>query len=281
MSNYCIVCDSTQTVSMYTGIVKCKDCGYVYANLDMTQDEFEGLYNSGYFKGEEYSDYLADKSISQRNFNARLKVLNKYINPEQHKSLLEVGCAYGFFLELAEKSFNHVAGVDVTSEGVEYARNQLNLNAYQADLLNWDFEQRRFDVACLWDTIEHLRAPDKYLEKISTKLSPGGLLAVTTGDIESRMARWRKNRWRLIHPPTHAHYFSHNSLKALLDRYGFDIINFEYCNFYRSMDNVAYNILVLRSNFSWLYKLLKKLKLLNWGFSINMFDIMYIIARKR
>jgi 2-polyprenyl-3-methyl-5-hydroxy-6-metoxy-1,4-benzoquinol methylase len=266
---------------MYPGIVKCGDCGYVYADLNMTQDEFEKLYNSGYFTGEEYSDYLADKIILQKNFNSRLDVLKKYLDPGRHQSLLEVGCAYGFFLELAKKEFNHVAGVDITAEGVEYAQNQLNLNAYKTDLLSWDFEQQQFDVACLWDTIEHLRAPDKYLEKISENLSSGGLLTVTTGDIDSRMARWRKNRWRLIHPPTHAHYFSRTSLTRLLDRYGFDVVHFEHCNFYRSMDNIAYNILTLRSNYSWLYRLLKKSRMLNWDLNANMFDIMYVIARKR
>ena len=281
MTNCCIICDSTKTSSMYTGIVKCKDCGYVYASLDMTQVEFERLYNSGYFTGEEYSDYLADKLIHQRNFSSRLNVLTKHMDREQHQSLLEVGCAYGFFLELAEKYFSHVVGVDVTSEGVDYARNQLNLNAHQTDLLNWDFEQRQFDVACMWDTIEHLRAPDKYLKKIVENLSSGGLLTVTTGDIESRMARWRKNRWRLIHPPTHAHYFSRSSLTRLLDRYGFDVVHFEYCGFYRSMDNIAYNILTLRSNYSWLYNLLKKSRIINWDLYANMYDIMYVIARKR
>ena len=266
---------------MYTGIVKCLDCGYVYASLDMTQEDFERLYTSGYFNGEEYSDYIADKLIHQKNFNSRLEVLKKYIDPKQHQSLLEVGSAYGFFLELAEKEFSHVAGVDVVAEGVEYARNQLNLNAYQTDLLDWDFEQQKFNVACMWDTIEHLRAPDKYLEKISENLSSGGLLTITTGDIESHMARWRKNRWRLIHPPTHAHYFSRSSLTRLLDRYDFDVIHFEYCGFYRSMDNIAYNILKLRSNYSWLYFLLKKIRIINWNLYANMYDIMYVVARKR
>ena len=281
LNNHCIVCDSRDAKPMYPGIIKCKDCGYIYADLNMSQVEFEKLYNSGYFTGEEYSNYLSDKDVLQKNFNNRLNTLLKYINPKEHKSLMEVGCAYGFFLELANREFNHVAGVDITVDGVKYAKDQLGLNVYKADLLSWDFEQRRFNIACMWDTIEHLREPDKYLEKISENILPGGLLAITTGDIDSYMARWRKNRWRLIHPPTHAHYFSRTTLTRLLDKYGFDVINFEHCNFYRSMDNVAYNILVLRSNYSWLYKLLKKSRLLNWGFSINMFDIMYVIARKR
>ncbi len=134
---------------------------------------------------------------------------------------------------------------------------------------------------CLWDTIEHLRAPDKYIEKIAENTESGALLNITTGDIDSRVARWRKNKWRLIHPPTHAHYFSVDSLTRLLDRYGFDVVHVEHCGFYRSLDNIAYNILALRANLPWLYKLLKKTYITKLDIYSNMYDIMYVIARKR
>ncbi len=281
MTNRCIVCDSEKASALYTGIVSCDDCGYIYADVDMTQEEFEALYHSDYFQGEEYSDYLADRDVLQKNFSKRLEVLRKYMDPKRHQSLLEVGCAYGFFLQMAEKEFSHVVGVDVTPAGVEYARQELALNAHKTDLLEWDFDNKEYDVVCLWDTIEHLRAPDKYLEKIAENTASGALLNITTGDIDSKMAKFRKNKWRLIHPPTHAHYFSVDSLTRLLDRYGFDVVHVEHCGFYRSVDNIAYNILTLRSNFSWLYNFLKKIKVTNWDIYSNMYDIMYIVARKR
>ena len=46
-------------------------------------------------------------------------------------------------------------------------------------------------------------------------------LALTTGDIGSVNARLRGHKWRMIHPPTHLHYFSAETMKALLDRHGF------------------------------------------------------------
>lgn len=266
---------------MYPGIVRCNDCGYVYADLELSQHEFEVLYNSGYFKGEEYSDYLADKSIHQRNFSDRLDLLLDYVNLNQHRSLLEVGSAYGFFLELAAQKFEYVAGVDVTESGVVYSQETLNLNTNKIDLLDWDFTGRKFDVTCLWDTIEHLRRPDLYLEKISANMSSGGLLAVTTGDVKSVVAKIRKSRWRLIHPPTHAHYFSRESLTSLMARYGFEVVHFEHCGYFRSVDNIAYNLFALRSHLSWFYNMLKSLRMTSWNIYTNLYDIMYIVARKR
>lgn len=228
-NNCCIVCGCTGNEPHYPGILRCTGCSYVYADLDLSQAEFEALYSDDYFAGEEYSDYAADKSVHQRNFIARLDVLARFVDPMRHRRLLEVGCAYGFFLELAARRFDEVVGIDVTTAGVHHARDTLGLNAVRGDLLDWDFGGAPIDVACMWDTIEHLRAPDLYLERIAANMRPGGLLALTTGDISSKMARWRGPKWRLIHPPTHAHYFSRESLTRLLDRHGFDVVFTEHC----------------------------------------------------
>lgn len=281
MSNRCIICDSTGAEPHYPGIVRCTSCGYVYADLDLSQAQFEALYSDGYFAGEEYSDYAADKAVHQRNFIARLDILARFVDPGRHRQLLEVGCAYGFFLELAARRFDGAVGIDVTAAGVDHARDMLGLNAVRGDLLDWDFGGLPVDVACMWDTIEHLRSPDRYLERIAANMTAGGLLAVTTGDIGSTVARWRRHKWRLIHPPTHAHYFSQESLTRLLDRYGFDVVHAEHCGFYRSIGNVAYNLLVLRWQVPAAYDLFNRLRLSSWMFYTNLFDIVFLIARRR
>lgn len=281
MTSHCIVCDGIRAEAHYPGILRCTGCGYVYADLNLSQAQFEALYAAGYFAGEEYSDYVADKAVLQRNFSARLDVLMRFVDPGRHKRLLEVGCAYGFFLELASRRFPDVVGVDVTADGVGYARETLGMNAVRCDLLDWDFGRTPVDIACLWDTIEHLRAPDLYLQRIAANMASGGLLAVTTGDLGSTVARWRGSRWRLIHPPTHAHYFSRDSLGRLLDRYGFDVVHVEHCGFYRSLGNIAYNLLVLRWNMRRAYALLERAGLANRMLYANLFDIVYVIARRR
>jgi O-methyltransferase involved in polyketide biosynthesis len=133
----------------------------------------------------------------------------------------------------------------------------------------------------MWDTIEHLRAPHAYVEKIAAHTEAGALVALTTGDIESLNARLRKDKWRLIHPPTHLHYFSRKSIAQLLDAHGFDVIYNRYCGFYRSIGNMAYNVLVLRQQKPQLYRPLERLGVGGLGFYLNLYDIMYVIARRR
>ena len=277
----CTVCGGSRSGQLYPGILKCRDCGYVFADLCLTSEDFLELYRRNYFFGDEYSDYIADKESLRKNFKLRLKVLQNFIEPVRHKNLLEVGSAYGFFLEIAKDRFDSVRGIDITEDGVRHAKDVLKLDVILADLLQHDFGERKFDVVCMWDTIEHLQAPRLYLAKLADLTKKGALIAITTGDIGSVNARLKKDKWRLIHPPTHAHYFSKKTLARVLDDLGFEIIYNRHCGFYRSIGNIAHNIFLSRKKCIWLYNLLLRSRLTSLDFYLNLYDIMYVIARRR
>ncbi len=46
-----------------------------------------------------------------------------------------VGCAYGFFLDVAKQSFASVQGIDVSEASASYARNNLGLDGSSGDFL--------------------------------------------------------------------------------------------------------------------------------------------------
>jgi SAM-dependent methyltransferase len=281
-SNQCIVCGVTQSATpLYPGIVRCRECGYTYADLHLTDKELLALYNEQFFTGAEFSDYTADEPFLRKNLRLRFKELIKFRDPLRHRKLLEIGSAYGFFLDEVRNHFESVHGIDITDAGVRHARESLKLDVIQADFLRHNYGDQRFDVVCMWDTIEHLRTPQEYIKKIAQLTEPGALLAITTADIGSWNARLRGRRWRMIHPPTHLHYFSGSTLPLLLDRHGFDVVYKRYCGFHRSLENIAYNILVLRQQKPGLFSPIKKTGLSRFGFYLNLYDIMFVIARRR
>jgi SAM-dependent methyltransferase len=278
----CLVCGSAEPAArLYRGILRCRTCNYVYADMRLTDEELFALYDERFFTGAEFSDYAADERFFRKNFRLRFNELKSFLDPARHKSLLEIGSAYGFFLDAVRNEFEFVQGLDITEAGVRYARDRFKLNVVQADFLTHDFGAKKFDVVCMWDTIEHLRAPDLYVEKIARYTDSGALLTVTTADIESLNARLRGAQWRMIHPPTHLHYFSAATLTRLLDRYGFDVIYNRYGGFYRSLGNVAYNVFVLRQQAPWVFRQIERSGLTKLGFYLNLYDIMYVIARRR
>ena len=237
----------------------------------------EALYSDQYFRGKEYGDYIADKIVLQRNFSNRIKQMQQRLPDLSALSLLEVGCAYGFFLEAAKPYFRQVRGVDLAEGVVEYGRTQLGVEAIAGNFLELDETSFRSDVVCMWDTIEHLRSPDAFTSKAARLIPEGGFLFLTTGDVSSINARWRREKWRLIHPPTHLHYFGKASITALLERQGFDICEISHVGFYRSLGNTFSNLLrraPSSSRYQWLFKL-------RFCFYLNLYDIMYVVARKR
>lgn len=278
----CALCAETGYNELYSGIVSCRSCGHVYARPGPREADARGMYSRGYFFGGEYSDYLADKRVTQENFRLRLNVLDAYVQRRRHTRLLEVGCAYGFFLEVARTRFDRVMGVDIAEDGVRHAVEKLGADAVNADLLSYDFSGQTFDVVCLWDTIEHLADPAAYLEKISRALiDPGGLVAITTGDIGSFNARFRKGKWRLLHAPSHLHFFSARSLAALLESKGFEIVYARHCGFYRSIDMVLHRILSVTGFGRKCYELLCASGVSRAQLYLNLGDIIYMIGRKK
>src|SRR5436305_6810948 len=98
MSPACELCGhagATRDLYPRLGIVRCPHCSLVSYAGDV--DPLD-IYTTGYFTDGEYRDYLADRAPLERNFRRRVEHLRK-IKPAGR--LLEIGSAYGFFLELA------------------------------------------------------------------------------------------------------------------------------------------------------------------------------------
>ncbi len=277
----CVACASARTRPTYAGLIRCADCGHVWADVDLPDAALQNLYDRGYFHGEEYSDYTADRAEAEANFARRLQTLERYLDPVRHTRVFELGCAYGFFLNAVRSRFAAVDGIDVSDDAVRFAREELKLPVRHGDLLAEDLGSRQYDLVCMWDTIEHLPRPDRYVEVLGRRLSPGGVLALTTGDISSLNARLRRGRWRLIHPPTHVHYFSRGSIARLLDRFGIDVVHVEHCGFSRSIGGMIDGLMRLRWGLGGLPAWLRRQAIARRSLYVNLGDIMYVIGVKR
>ena len=276
----CDVCGEAGRPVGYAGLRRCDACTHVWADLSLDPAEIAKLYQRSYFFGDEYGNYLEDRRVIEKNFSGRLATLRRFMTGT-HRSLFEVGSAYGFFLNAARGAFASVRGIDVSEDAVRFARGEFGLDVTCGDLLAQDLAGQTFDVVCLWDTIEHLATPRQYLEKVSDQMPAGSLIAITTGDIGSLNARFQKGRWRLIHPPTHLHYFTKRSLTELLGRCGFDVVHVEHCGVYRSLGGMLQNLVSLRWHWPRAGRWLQRATPKDLDLYLNLHDIMYIIATRR
>jgi SAM-dependent methyltransferase len=260
------------------GLLRCARCGLVFADPVRWRIDPEAVYAESYFEGEEYADYRRDRKMLEANFRSLMRRVERW---SRGGRLFEIGCAYGFFLNLARRRWD-AQGIDVTEPGVRHAREELGLQARRGDFLEEPLPPESFDVFCLWDTLEHLARPDLYVEKISRSLKPGGFLFLTTGDIGSAVARRRGEKWRLIHPPTHLFYFDRPTVTRMLDRYGLEVVEIGSQGYTRSLDSMFRQLaLRARGSTKGLLEKLGRFRPFQVPITLDLGDIMFVGARRR
>ncbi|MCX6621635.1 MAG: class I SAM-dependent methyltransferase, partial [Acidobacteria bacterium] len=186
-------------------------CGLGSTGLDANFDPGL-LYSKDYFNGSRkdgYADYIGSRSILQREFQQTLRVLAEF--GVTGGKLLEIGCAFGIFLETARQRFE-VSGIEVCPEAAVHCRQRglkVQTGAATGERIARDGP---FDVIVMLDVIEHLPDPLDVVRAVGTELRPGGHLLITTGDWGSLVSRLMGSSWRLMTPPQHVYFFTRQTL---------------------------------------------------------------------
>ncbi|MEA3443604.1 MAG: methyltransferase domain-containing protein [Bacteroidota bacterium] len=251
--------------------------------MEISEELLRKIYTKNYFHGEEYLDYLSDKHAIQKNFTKRVEQLKKQNNIEESNiNALEIGCAYGFFGETFRNYFKDAAylGIDIVAEAITYGKETLGLNLKLENYLD-HLSVEKYTHIFMWDVIEHLHRPDLFIEKIAKEAYINSELYITTGDVGSMLSKMQKQKWRLIHPPSHLHYFSKKTIGLLLKKYGFEIESIKYKPVYRSLKQIFYSLFLLNNPDCLICRKIFNIIPEKLFFPLNTFDIMHIKAIKK
>ena len=137
--------------------------------------------------------------------------------------LLDVGCGYGFFLQLAREAGWDAVGVDVDRRAVEYARSQLHVDARAGDIRDLRFPDGSFDVVTLWNVLELVPQPLPLLHEVRRTLVPGGRVFVRTQN-----AAWHRVNFALTR------FLRHVGGRAIFDKHPYLTYFFGLNSFSRS-----------------------------------------------
>jgi len=278
----CPNCLSVQNKKIYNDtLISCQNCAHIWADLSLDEDQLRIIYAENYFKGEEYADYLSDKLILQTNFKKRLNALRSLTNSPTFENVLELGCAYGFFGEMMLKKNASYKGYDISEDAISYANQHFGNHFSAKNYLTAIETSRSFSDVFLWDVIEHLPKPSDFIEKLALETKHGGRVYITTGDISAWLPQKQKEKWRMIHPPTHIHYFSKKSISYLLERFGFEIEKVTYPPVNRSIRVIFYSLFILNKKPSKVINLVYNLIPEKASIRVNTRDIMFVIAKKK
>lgn len=195
-------------------VVRCRKCGLAYVNPRP----------KGKAVVEGYSEAVDETYVSQaqgrmQTFRSSLATIEKF-RPQKGR-ILDVGCAAGFFLKAAKENGWREFGVEPSKWLADYGKNKLKLNVKAGTLKQAKFPSNYFDAVTLWDVLEHVPDPAAELEEIRRVLKPGGLLVVNYPNFGSKLARLAGRKWWFL-LSVHLYYFTPQTLKAMLEKSGFE-----------------------------------------------------------
>jgi SAM-dependent methyltransferase len=196
-------------------IVRCRSCGHMQLARFPSEAELAAAYGSA-----ESQVYLDEEAGQRATAQAALGRIERHAAPG---SLLDLGCWVGFLLAEARARGWRTMGVEPSRFASELARRRLRLEVQTADLFTAQLPPRSFDAIVLGDVLEHLRDPGGALNRIASLCAPRGLLYMTLPDAGSRVARGLGRRWWSV-IPTHVQYFTRPSLRTLLLRHGWELL---------------------------------------------------------
>jgi SAM-dependent methyltransferase len=196
-------------------ILRCAECDLGRAQA--VRFDPGAYYTEDYFSGghaDGYADYRGAERVLRREFARTVDFIRRY---RPAGKLLDIGCAYGFFLQEAKPYFE-VAGIELAQAAAAHCRQSgLNVVTGIADQTTLE-TLGNMDVIVLLDVVEHLPDPHATLALCAGRLNPGGIIVLTTGDFGSPVARLMGARWRLMTPPQHLWFFTAASMQRLSRR---------------------------------------------------------------
>ncbi len=223
MSTPCFICGSTSQDFVCRknefDLYRCTSCGLVRVDPPPSKEQLDHYYREAYNQYRfSFEGPLAEPS---RNRMHGLKVLERFRNPGR---LLDVGSAYGHFLDNARRYGWKVEGVEPLNEARILAESRFRFRVFESLAAA---PAAAYDVVTLWHVVEHLPAPVEFLNEARGKIADGGLLAVATPNILSLSARLTGQSWGWLSPPDHVAFYSRSTLRRLIEQCGFDIIHTE------------------------------------------------------
>lgn len=132
---------------------------------------------------------------------------------KSNDKVLEIGCGEGAFLHMAKRNGPKVVGLELNERACEVAKKN-GLQVYGDDIYVFSKQNKgRFDVACMFQVLEHVPHVREFLSSVLAVLRPGGKLIVCVPNNDSFIKFDLLDPLNL--PPHHMGHWSTQSLQSL------------------------------------------------------------------
>ncbi|MBV6413042.1 MAG: Ubiquinone biosynthesis O-methyltransferase [Xanthomonadales bacterium] len=154
-------------------------------------------------------------------------MLVKRLVAVESPSVLDVGCHTGRFLAGLPKAWRRF-GVENPGPPADAARrdNRVEIIADWIETVGGEWDAR-FDAVTLFDVIEHVPDPATAIGRLARLLKPGGVLIVSSGDLDAWTWRWLGAGHWYLQTPQHLSVISRGFLRHVAVERGLRLREFQ------------------------------------------------------
>jgi SAM-dependent methyltransferase len=238
----CPVCRSSQHAEFATGFdyelrtcrnpwtfVQCSACRHVWLNPRPAVAELSVIYPTSYY-AYNYGK-INPAARAAKEWLDRRKI-SRIIQSCARKpaTYIDVGCGDGRFLRTLEAMGvprSGLYGLELDQRVVDGLRKQGYDGVFCERVEDSrNIPENGIDLATMFHVIEHVDDPGAVVRQVGNWLSPGGVFALETPNLDSLDARlFRGSYWGGYHIPRHWNLFTPSTITRLLEENGLEVVD--------------------------------------------------------
>jgi SAM-dependent methyltransferase/ribosomal protein S27E len=207
--------------------VTCKNCSTLFVDPRPPFDTLKEFYSKSPSTSFWVSEFFKPVAEVRREkiFRPRAEYISALLKDNRKWVVGDIGAGFGLFLEELRKILpdgNYIA-IEPSVEMAEICKAK-GLKVQCVCLEDMKGMKNSFDLLTVFELLEHLYEPLTFLKKAYFLLKPGGHLFLTTlnGKGFDILLLWDKSKSTA--PPHHLNFFNPDSLRYLMEKIGFEII---------------------------------------------------------
>jgi len=210
-------------------VIDCETCGFNHIIPLPVQSELDEFYKDDFYiqKTKYISNADKDSDWLEMQYKDYYQILGNHL-PDDSRKILEIGSGPGHFLKCGKELGWDVVGFEPSKHAYE------NSKLLEVEVINLPFNYEesskygKFDAIFLRNVVEHITDPVGLIDDIRRSLKVGGLLLIIAPNDYNPLQNMLKSKlgfepyW--VVPPEHINYFNFDSMKNLLNKLNFEIL---------------------------------------------------------
>lgn len=225
LNTKCSLCGSDNIKLLYKkgdfNILKCNSCRFIFNDRwNILSDEIRFDSEKSLNVDKVKTRFNEEKVLYYERFRKELLGISRF---KKIGKILDIGCGYGYFLELAKKEGWETRGIDCDKSAVEFCKEFLSLEVTCGKLDEKQYPEKHFDVVTLFHALEHIPDFQQTISKVKKIIKPHGLIVIDVPNVNDLRRVLLRQDWAMF-KEEHLWYFSVPTIRLLLERYGFRIL---------------------------------------------------------